>query len=131
MHEVRVAMLSAILSKAHAAQPDKVNLSIKHLVTRWSELLLRTISENTRKEDCLDMLLSLQQICMPIQMSTLFVPTLKFMYDCEVIQEDSIMAWFHDPKSSIDEAARDIRGKATGFVTWLQNAEEATSDESD
>ena len=58
---------------------------------------------------------------------------LKQLYDDDVLDEDSIIAWFDSPPESSwlvkKDVAELVRSKAKQFVDWLKEAEEEDDDD--
>lgn len=135
MHEVRIAMLAALLNEIQR-QLDlsgKIESIVQGIVKQWGPLLMRTISSDTMSEDCQDLILSLQVECAKeMDRQKMFVPMLNLMYHADILPEEQILEWFESPKSQDKgPVATQVRQKAKIFVTWLQEAEEDSEDESD
>jgi len=60
---------------------------------------------------------------------------LQALYEADVLDEDSIMAWYSSPPESAwlvnKDVAAAVRGKAQPFIKWLEEAEEEEEEESD
>jgi len=58
---------------------------------------------------------------------------LNFLYDADIISEESIVQWFNSVPTGSNEALRHtfLKKLVQSFVTWLQEAEEESSEEED
>ncbi|KAH7961320.1 hypothetical protein HPB52_007676 [Rhipicephalus sanguineus] len=78
-----------------------------------------------------DCLLGLEEfVALHEQYSTAVGGILKWMYDQELLSEESIVRWFQEHSLGTPGPAGLVRKAAAKFVQWLQEAEEE-SDESE
>ncbi|KAK3313911.1 nucleotide-diphospho-sugar transferase [Apodospora peruviana] len=61
--------------------------------------------------------------------STLLAALLQQLYHQDVLEEDGILAWWADAKSSESDSLAKIKDKCRVLVEWLENADEEESDD--
>lgn len=150
-HEKVAALTST--GKAVPAAKQIAAMCVRQWLNTWTALLARTVSKSTRREDAVDLLLSLQAVCArevpadkadagvtpaqtvaDLKKPDMFLDMVRFMYEDDLLTEEDIFAWYltksrNGPLGTRGDA---IRRRATPFVTWLQEAEEEDdSDEDD
>jgi translation initiation factor eIF-2B subunit epsilon len=66
------------------------------------------------------------------QMQKLFIPSLRLLYEDDVVEEDAIFKWYNSDRSKqLGSSATSLREKATAMIKWLEEAEEEESDDED
>ncbi|KAM7197174.1 Nucleotide-diphospho-sugar transferase [Naviculisporaceae sp. PSN 640] len=63
--------------------------------------------------------------------SSLLAAMLQQLYQLDVLEEDGILAWWADARSSEGESLAKLKDKCRALVEWLENADEEDSDEDD
>ncbi|KAL1924486.1 uncharacterized protein VTP21DRAFT_4140 [Calcarisporiella thermophila] len=102
--------------------------SVRAVLKRWGSLIGKVAQD---EEDQVDALLILQHHCaensLPVKF---FLLAMKNLYELEVLDEDSILAWYYSETSKSGSAAeRQLRDKAIVFIKWLEEAEEEDDDD--
>jgi len=71
------------------------------------------------------------------ELKPLLPVVLKFFYECDILEEEVILEWFDDetrtefsPEKLTDETLAELKASCQLLVTWLEEAEEDTEDES-
>ncbi|KAL1422498.1 hypothetical protein MTO96_022092 [Rhipicephalus appendiculatus] len=101
---------------------------LRECLAQFRALLLNYVRDPESMADCL---LGLEEfIALHEQYSTAVGAILKWMYDQELLSEESIVHWFQEHSLSTPGPAGLVRKAAAKFVQWLQEAEEE-SDESE
>ncbi|KAG4304648.1 hypothetical protein PORY_002041 [Pneumocystis oryctolagi] len=111
------------LSQGGKSVEDIVQQNIK----KWIPLLEKmTFSDEDREE----IILTLQELCSKrIEYMKCFPRLLKLFYTESIVEEDHIYLWFDNPKAKGGSLEKKrLYEIGSKFVTWLQNAEEETSD---
>lgn len=62
---------------------------------------------------------------------SLLAALLQQLYHQDVLEEDSILAWWADARSSEGDSLAKVKDKCRALVEWLENADEEDSDEED
>lgn len=62
---------------------------------------------------------------------TLLAAMLQQLYNQDVVEEDAILAWWADRRSSEGDSMGAVKERCRVLVEWLENADEEDSDESD
>ncbi|AAM60753.1 ORF10 [Choristoneura fumiferana granulovirus] len=95
-------------------------------VRKYRALLLRFTQHDPRAQRAV-----LTALCV---LDTALLPkvagALKLLYDLDIVQEKTIMEWFHKPscKTLSKEVMADVHRRAQPFLNWLQQAEDDSSD---
>ena len=134
-HEVRRALVSALMKRISNMISDeqpqgKSSLSareaVKQLFTSYKALVERTIFDRDAdaKVDQVDFLMSVQKEAAGRpggNQLMLFIA--KEVYDLEIVEEDGILQWWDEDRSSDGDMGK-VRGLTEQFITFLQEAEE-------
>ncbi|KAL8706205.1 MAG: hypothetical protein Q9201_000711 [Fulgogasparrea decipioides] len=132
-HEIRRAVVAAFircitnLESSGAGAREAVN----KVFSQYKAVVERTIfdKDSENKPDQVDFLLCVQKELVSRERGdSLLLFVTKEVYDLELIEEDGILQWWADQRSSEDRMAA-IRGLTQPFITFLEEAEE--DDESD
>ena len=127
-HEVRRAVASAFtkrianLESGGSAARDAVH----RIFSNYKSLVERTIfdKKSDKKPDQIDFLLGVQKELVPRDKgANLMLFIAKEAYDQELVEEDGILQWWADQRSSDGDMAR-IRALTQAFITFLEDAEE-------
>nr|XP_037278889.1 translation initiation factor eIF-2B subunit epsilon-like [Rhipicephalus microplus] len=113
-----------------ATQPSvaEYGRKLRECLAQFHALLRNYVRDPESMADCL---LGLEEfIALHEQYSTAVGGILKWMYDRELVSEESIVHWFQEHSISTPGPAGLVRKAAAKFVQWLQEAEEE-SDESE
>ncbi|KAG9291447.1 hypothetical protein G9A89_021866 [Geosiphon pyriformis] len=105
-HDVRTVVIPSVLSqidiKKNVSDPKEMNIRTKEVLNRWAPLIGKLILSPS---DQLDALYILQEYCAKDESHVkLLAPSLKFLYDLDVIEEDAIIRWYKSDRSK--EAGR-------------------------
>lgn len=89
-------------------------------------------------EEQVEFAVALQKACVSISRiieipsaGTLCAAFFRYLYEEEVIEEDGILGWWSDERSSEGEPMAGVRERCQQLVSWLEEAEEEDSDEED
>ncbi|KAI9193036.1 nucleotide-diphospho-sugar transferase [Polychytrium aggregatum] len=117
-HDVREIVTRGIVSQI---QPDQPNSSAKKIIAQWGGLLTKYVFSEEDQIDSLDLLLT---HCVQFEaQSKGLIFLIRELYEADIIEEDSILAWFTASSKRSGVAAK-IRDSVKPFVVWLQEAEE-------
>lgn len=131
-HEVRHVVVAAFLKRMSSliSEENEQQISARdaatEVCTRYQELVRRTIFDlgQEQKLDQVDFLLLVQKECIGrTQGDSLLLFIAKELYDLELIEEDGVLQWWEDHRSSREEMAR-VRNLTEKFVNWLRQAVE-------
>jgi len=131
-HEVRHVVVAAFLKRMSSliSEGDQQQRSPRDAVTevcsRYQELVRRTVfdMDKDQKLDQVDFLLLVQKECVGrTKGDSLLLFIAKELYDLELIEEDGVLQWWEDHRSSGEEVAR-LRTLTEEFVSWLRQADE-------
>jgi len=131
-HEVRHVVVAAFLKRMSSliSEGDEQQNSPRDAVTEvcshYQELVRRTIFDfdKDQKLDQVDFLLLVQKECVGrTKGDNLLLFIAKELYDLELIEEDGVLQWWEDHRSSREEMAR-VRTLTEEFVNWLRQADE-------
>ncbi|KAL8804492.1 MAG: hypothetical protein Q9182_002499 [Xanthomendoza sp. 2 TL-2023] len=134
-HEVRRAVVAAFMK--HIANLEKRGTGAREAVhqvfSRYRAVIARIMfdTDSRDKPDQVDFLLSVQRELVSRgngELLLLFVAN--EVYDMELVEEDGILQWWLDVRSSQGNMAN-IRGLMEQFITCLQEAEEGDESEED
>ncbi|ORX87729.1 nucleotide-diphospho-sugar transferase [Basidiobolus meristosporus CBS 931.73] len=124
-HDVRSVLIPAVLKQVDL---NKFQESLKQLLARWSPLIKKSIHS---EDDQIDALVTLQEFCADSEPhSKLFLFALRFFYQFDLVEEDSVIEWYNLDTDDMNEQEKKLRQMATPFITWLEEADE-DSDEDD
>ncbi|ORY31492.1 nucleotide-diphospho-sugar transferase [Rhizoclosmatium globosum] len=112
-HDIRLTAVPTVLSLVTNAATLQTTLK------RWGGLLARFATD---AEDQLDLLQILEEHCKTNdEHAKLFVKILTLFYNLDICEEDAFFVWFK-------KSSGKLRDSAKPFITWLQEAEEESSD---
>ncbi|CAB4389510.1 unnamed protein product [Rhizophagus irregularis] len=128
--DTRIVVIPSILNQINT---DKLLASTKDVLTRWGPLIGKLVHS---KDDQTDALFTLQKYCAKTDInSKIFAPSLRTLYEIDVIEEDAILEWYYDERSKGGVGKPEIYSKIhdviAPFVKWLEEAEEENSEEDD
>ncbi|KAG8529314.1 uncharacterized protein KY384_005950 [Bacidia gigantensis] len=127
-HEVRHAVVVAFVRHVfNITESISLRDAIQQVISDYKSLFRRIILDETaeQKSDQVDLLLIVQKELVGRPKGDqvlLFIA--KEMYDQDVIEEEGVLQWWEDEKSSAGEMGQ-IRGLTEPFITYLEEAEEA------
>ena len=99
---------------------------MRQVFTKYLEVLQKTLFDQSQeiKGDQVDLLMLLQRDAVSKPGGdTLLLIIAKELYDLELLEEDGIMQWWEDDRSSHGDMAK-ARPKMKQFIDFLENAEE-------
>ncbi|KAJ3023506.1 UNVERIFIED_CONTAM: hypothetical protein HDU68_008576 [Siphonaria sp. JEL0065] len=112
-HDIRLTAVPTVLSLVTDAK------TLQSTMKRWGGLLSHYANDT---EDQLDLLLILEEHCKEMEEhAKLFVKILQMFYQFDICEEEAFLAWFK-------KSSGKIRDSAKPFITWLQEADEESSD---
>ncbi|KAG5437118.1 hypothetical protein PCANB_001239 [Pneumocystis canis] len=128
--EVRNAVILAFLIhilKAISQGNKSIEDIIQKNIKKWIVLLEKMIFADEDREE---VLLILQESCSKkIEYMKCFPRLLKLFYTENIVEEEHIYSWFDNPKANEGSIEKKrLYQIGLKFVTWLQNAEEETSE---
>ncbi|KAJ2958430.1 hypothetical protein NQZ79_g5982 [Umbelopsis isabellina] len=125
--DVREVVVPAILNQVDMSKPLP---SIKAVMQKWAPLIEKVTHG---KDDQVHVLYILQMYCADHeQMQKLFIPSIRLLYEDDVVEEDAIFKWYNSDRSKqLSSSATSLREKATAMIKWLEEAEEEDSDDDD
>ncbi|PKY40129.1 nucleotide-diphospho-sugar transferase [Rhizophagus irregularis] len=92
--DTRIVVIPSILNQINT---DKLLASTKDVLTRWGPLIGKLVHS---KDDQTDALFTLQKYCAKTDInSKIFAPSLRTLYEIDVIEEDAILEWYYDERS--------------------------------
>lgn len=147
-HQVRSALVSAFMKRiaaliiittkendAQEATEPVVRDAAEKVFTPYKSLAERTIFDKPalQKPDQVDFLLLVQKEAAqtPPNGKKSLLCVAKVLYDLDVVEEDGVLQWWEDERSSAGEEMEEVRRAAGPFVTWLREAEEEDDDDDD
>ena len=126
-HEVRQAVVLAFVKRISTlSETQSLGPVISKLFTDYKTLIDRVILDNAamEKQDQVDFLMLVQKhVLGRSQGDQILLFITKELYDRDILEEDGILQWWNDPKSSNGEMGQ-VRGLTQHFITYLQEAEE-------
>ena len=127
-HVVSTAFMKRISNLISEENPHRLTIqeAVSELFTRYQELVNRTIfdKDKRQKSDQIDFLLLVQKEALGRTKGDSLLPFIaKEVYDLELIEEDGILQWWEDPRSTEGEMAG-VRKLTEPFITFLREAEE-------
>lgn len=126
-HEVRQAVVLAFVKRISTlSESQSLGPVVSKLFTEYKTLIDRVILDNAtmEKQDQVDFLMLVQKhVIGRSQADHLLLFITKEMYDQDMLEEDGVLQWWNDPKSSNGEMGQ-VRGLTQHFITYLQEAEE-------
>ena len=131
-HQVRQAVVTAFMRRTSElmhgdGQSDlSAGDAVRQVFTKYLEVLQKTLFDQSQeiKGDQVDLLMLLQRDAVSKPGGdTLLLIIAKELYDLELLEEDGIMQWWEDDRSSHGDMAK-ARPKMKQFIDFLENAEE-------
>ncbi|KAL8732917.1 MAG: hypothetical protein Q9181_003784 [Wetmoreana brouardii] len=132
-HEIRRAVVAAFVKRVTNLENSGTGAreTVNKVFSKYKAVVERTIfdKDSQDKPDQVDFLLCVQkELASRERGDSLLLFVAKEVYDLDLIEEDGILQWWTDQRSSQDSMAA-IRGLTQQFITFLEEAEE--DDESD
>ena len=131
-HQVRQAVVTAFMTRTSElihgdGQPGlSAGDAVRQVFTKYMEIVQKTLFDHSEaiKGDQVDLLMLLQKDAVSrAGGDTLLLIIAKELYDLELVEEDGIMQWWEDDRSSHGDMAK-ARPKMKQFIDFLENAEE-------
>nr|XP_054756669.1 translation initiation factor eIF-2B subunit epsilon-like [Lytechinus pictus] len=134
MHELISLVMKAILEmpqlKASGSMTSQqLLLAIKKLFVRLKPLFTNYIKGAESQKDCLNALEDYSLL--NESTAAIFAKLVHHLYDADILSEEVILKWYGRMDQDADARRRDVRSKLAPFITWLQEAEEESDEESD
>ena len=134
-HVVSTAFMKRISNLISVENPRRLTIqeAVSEVFTRYQELVNRIIfdKDKRQKPDQIDFLLLVQKEALGRTKGDSLLPFItKEVYDLELIEEDGILQWWEDPRSTEGEMAG-VRKLTEPFIIFLREAEEEEDEESD
>ncbi|CAG8532351.1 1214_t:CDS:10 [Funneliformis caledonium] len=93
-HDTRTVVIPTIFGQINT---DKLLPSTKDVLSRWGLLIGKLVHS---KADQIDALFILQECCAKSEIhNKTFAPSLRILYEIDVIEEDAILEWYYDERS--------------------------------
>ncbi|CAH1225813.1 EIF2B5 [Branchiostoma lanceolatum] len=137
MQELNVCVVRCVLESAHLraslmATASEYLAALKPLLQPMKGLLKNYIRNSESQQDCL---MALEEYFgTHLNISAVLVSVLNFLYNEDILEEDSILKWYRHtaPSSTVPhKAQQQVRTAATKFIQWLQEAEEESEEDYD
>ncbi|GBM84120.1 Translation initiation factor eIF-2B subunit epsilon [Araneus ventricosus] len=117
------ALLKLPLESGQVSTPQQYLSSIKPSLQFFHPLVSKYIRSAESQLDCLSSIEDFMKSNEDI--SPALIKVIHFWYDKELLKESVIIKWFKDLSPESDK----VRKQATTFITWLQTADEESSEE--
>ena len=141
-HEVRHAVVTALMRRilnlieSDSKSQTALLQAVKDVLGNYHSLIDKTIFDRSadQKTDQVDFLLLVQAEAVAVGKTmgdSLVLFVAKEAYFLEIVEEDGVLQWWEDPRSSQTEEMAAVRGLTAQFITFLQEAEEEESEEED
>ncbi|ORZ23764.1 translation initiation factor eIF-2B subunit epsilon [Lobosporangium transversale] len=131
-HEMRKRIIPGVLKNIDLSAKAGSKKTVKAVLTQWGPLIGKMIHD---EEDQVDGLFILQKACAtiyedPALAQKIFAPTLRYFYDEEIAEEDSILKWYHSEASRDGtETEKRLHKVATPMIEFLEQSESEEDDE--
>ncbi|KAL8950713.1 MAG: hypothetical protein Q9222_003272 [Ikaeria aurantiellina] len=134
-HEIRRAVVAAFIKRIANLEGGGMGAreAVNKIFSKYKTVVERTIfdKDSDDKPDQIDFLLSVQKELLSKEKGdSLLLFMAKELYDLDLIEEDGVLQWWADPKSSNGNMAQ-LRRLTESFITFLQEAEEEEESEED
>ena len=134
-HEVRRAVVTAIMKRIFTlgSEDTSPREAVQQIFTDYKSLVDRIILDQAadEKPDQVDFLLLIQkEVVGKANGGQLLLFVAKEVYDQDIVEEDGVLQWWEDDRSSAGEMAT-VRGLTEQFITFLKEAEEDEESEGD
>ncbi|KAL8974324.1 MAG: hypothetical protein Q9197_001444 [Variospora fuerteventurae] len=134
-HDVRRAVAAALVKRITNLENSGTGAreAVTAVLTKYSSLVDRIIfdKETNGKPDQVDFLLLVQkELVSKERGNSLLLLVAKEVYDLELIEEDGILQWWADTRSS-EGSMGSVRGLVQHFITFLEEAEEDEESDED
>lgn len=132
-HEVRRAVVAAFIKRITSLGSSEIGAreAVNRVISKYRSVIERIIfdKESNDKLDQVDFLLCVQRELIHREKGeTYLLFVAKEVYDLELIEEDGILQWWADTRST-EGGMTKVRGLTQQFVTFLEEAEEDESEE--
>ncbi|KAF8937475.1 nucleotide-diphospho-sugar transferase [Dissophora ornata] len=135
-HEMRKRIIPGVLKNIDLSAKAGSGKTVKEILVRWGPLIGRMIHDEA---DQVDGLFILQRACASVcgdttQAQKIFAPALRYFYDEDITEEDSILSWYHSEKSQQGtETEKKLREVAAPMIKFLEqsDSEEESEEEED
>ncbi|CAO3567435.1 unnamed protein product [Mortierella alpina] len=125
-HEMRKRIIPGVLKNIEAGAKPGSGKTVKEILVRWGPLIGRMIHDDA---DQVDGLFILQRSCAALQAEKTFGPALRYFYDEDILEEDSILSWYYDEMSQQGtDLEKKLRELTTPMIQFLEQ-EDSDSDE--
>ncbi|KAF9199831.1 hypothetical protein BGZ49_010007 [Haplosporangium sp. Z 27] len=133
-HEMRKRIIPGVLKNIDLGAAPGTGKTVKEVLTRWGPLIGKMIHDEA---DQVDGLYILQRACAGLyedsaKAQKIFAPALRYFYDEDISEEDSILKWYHSEKSQQGtETERKLREVSTPMIEFLEQSESEEEDDDD
>ncbi|KAG0229127.1 nucleotide-diphospho-sugar transferase [Mortierella sp. GBAus27b] len=131
-HEMRLRIIPGVLKNIDLTARAGSGKTVKEILERWGPLMGKMIHDD---KDQLDALYILQQSCATLhaensQAQKVFAPTLRYFYDQDIAEEDSILAWYRSVESQQGtDTEKRLRDVATPMIQFLEQPDSDDDEE--
>ncbi|KAI4097137.1 MAG: hypothetical protein LQ344_000547 [Seirophora lacunosa] len=134
-HDVRRAVAAALVKRISNLESNGTDAreAVTTVLAKYSSLIDRIIfdKETNDKPDQVDFLLLVQkELASKERGDSLLLFVAKEVYDLELVEEDGVLQWWADTRSS-EGGMGSVRGPVQQFVTFLEEAEEDEESDED
>lgn len=133
-HEVRQATVQAMIRRVvHFISTDTLEPKVAtgKIFKEWGGLFKRQVFSDEEQQDLAQII---QETCLGVDQDynqTVLVFALTQLYNEDILDEENILKWWASEASTETEALQKVRGSTVKLITWLQETEEESEEESD
>ncbi|CAN3375730.1 hypothetical protein DIURU_003839 [Diutina rugosa] len=130
-HDVRLATVTAFLKKIlEYIKTDTLSAAeaTTKIFKQWSPLFKKQVFDADEQRDLLDILQNQLSVLDSAYNYIIFLHATKWLYELDVLEEESILEWWHQSPPKNDQETH-VRSGVEKFVEWLEDAEEESDDE--
>jgi len=138
IQEVNIGITRALLEYPFKVKPDlpanQYLQQFNKVLKLFLPLLQNYIRSNESQTDCIT---TIEEVCLTNDVISSSLPKiLHLLYNSEILEEEACITWYNKPADTMDDEEDQhthtaLRKQATAFITWLQEAEEESSEEED
>lgn len=128
MQEVNYHVVRAILSLPSETKPAGFFVELHKYLVFFQPIFKNYVRNDEAQKECLKALEDMSNS--RGELAEVLMKVLKFLYDSDILSEDTILQW-HGSGDEASPTAASIRKQVLPFITWLQEADEESESDSD